>query len=74
MKHRIILGSALLLTLSTAVAGTFLYGHEAASGATTPAPALSDTTATIDEVTPDMIAAWKATALASDYMPPKVPI
>ncbi len=28
MKKRIALGAAMLLTLGTAVAGTFLYGHE----------------------------------------------
>lgn len=74
MKHRIAIGTALLLTLSTAVAGTFLYGQEVSSRVQTGAPSLNDTAVTFDEVTPDMIAAWKANALATDYIPPKVPI
>jgi hypothetical protein len=71
MKQRIALGTALLLTLGTAVAGTFLYGHESQGGTT---QQVSPTLFTVQEVTPDVIEAWKATSLASDYMPPKVPI
>jgi hypothetical protein len=74
MKHRIALGTALLLTLGTAVAGTFLYGQDASGRQVERSPSLSATTSALQEVTPEMISAWKATALATDYMPPKVPI
>lgn len=73
MKDRIALGTVLLLTLGTAVAGTFLYGQEVSSRVQTNAPALNDTVV-MEEVSADTIAAWKATALATDYVPPKVPI
>jgi hypothetical protein len=76
MKKRIALGAAMLLTLGTAVAGTFLYGHEQAvermaeQKITLP----SDNQPTTQRVTPEMIAMWKATAASTDYEAPKAPI
>jgi hypothetical protein len=75
MKHRIALGTTLLLTLGTAVAGTFLYGQDASGRQVEHSvPLLSATASALQEVTPEMSSAWKATALSTDYMPPKVPI
>lgn len=70
-KRRIVLGAAMLLTLGTAVAGTFLYGHEQAmveQQITLP----SDSSVTT--VTPEQIAMWKATAASTDYAGLKAPI
>ncbi|HEY5754477.1 MAG TPA: hypothetical protein VIU34_01580 [Steroidobacter sp.] len=78
MKKRIALGAAMLLTLGTAVAGTFLYGHEQAAmeqvaeqQITLPSDNQQPST---QSVTPDMIAMWKATAASTDYEAPKAPI
>ncbi|MFC4311321.1 hypothetical protein ACFPN2_19640 [Steroidobacter flavus] len=78
MKKRIALGAAMLLTLGTAVASTFLYGHESAARErlveeqqiTLP----SDNQSSSQTVTPEMIAMWKATAASTDYEAPKAPI
>jgi hypothetical protein len=78
MKKRIALGAAMLLTLGTAVAGTFLYGHEhttrvgqmAEQQITLP----SDNQSGVSSVTPEQIAMWKATAASTDYEAPKAPI
>ena len=72
MKTRIAVGCGLLLTLGTAMAGTWIYGQ-----------GKSDVTAGSDmvvaseyskEVTPEMIAMWKATATSSDYIALRVPL
>ena len=69
MKKRIALAFAgLLLTLGTAVAGTLIYGHGQKESLDSYQPA------TARQVTPEMIAMWKATAASSDYIAPKVPI
>lgn len=70
MKTRIALGTVMLLTLGSAVAGSFIYGGRAAlrTEVTVAAPVISK------EVTPEMIALWKATATSSDYTAPRVPI
>ena len=71
MKKHILVGTTLLLTVCTAVAGTFMYGQ--------------GSSATIDSYTPagrvaeelpsaETIAMWKATANSSDYIAPKAPI
>lgn len=72
MNIRIALGSALLLTVGTAVAGTFIYGQgkPATAPEASPAATISATT----PVTPEMIAVWRTTANADEYMAPKVPI
>jgi hypothetical protein len=71
VNTRILLGTGLLLTVGTAVAGTFLYGQgtRAATPAVSPAVTLSATSA----VTPETMAMW-ATDSSDDYVAPKVPI
>jgi hypothetical protein len=75
MSNRIVVGTALLLTLGTAVAGTFLYGQtpvtsNATSG--TSAPLIDQT---FDEaLSVQTMESWKANAVASNYIPPKLPI
>ncbi|HKS55502.1 MAG TPA: hypothetical protein VJS12_09465 [Steroidobacteraceae bacterium] len=69
MNIRIMLGTGLLLTVGTAVAGTFLYGQGAPAATQIVQPALSDAT----NVTPEMLAAWVADS-SDNYVAPKVPI
>ncbi len=73
MSNRIVVGTALLLTLGTAVAGTFLYGQAPANfdGADN-APMIEEVSNDIPSV--EMMEAWKANAVASTYIPPKLPI
>ena len=71
MKKHILLGTSLLLTLGTAVAGTFMYGQGSS--------AASDRDVSVSSVaevqpSPATMAMWKATASSSDYVAPKVPI
>lgn len=74
MKTRIAVGTALLLTIGSAVAGSLLYGQghsvsvEAYESVVVVKPAAEQ------QVTPEMIALWKATAVSSDYTAPRVPI
>jgi hypothetical protein len=71
LKKRIALGTALLLTLGTAVAGTLMYGHDASDVA----PRAVEANVAADAApTPAMIEAWKATASADDSMSVKLPI
>jgi hypothetical protein len=72
MRRRIALGAGLLLTLGSAVAGTMIYGQ----AKTTMLEAVEQRSVdpTNVEVTPEMIAMWRATASSSDYMAPKVPL
>lgn len=72
MNIRIMLGTGLLLTVGTAVAGTLLYGQGAPASAVEGAPLV--TLSATSEVTPEMLAAWAATDSADDYLAPKVPI
>ena len=73
MSNRIVIGAALLLTLGTAVAGTFLYGQTPASfGESSDAPLIEK--ASTDMPSNEVMEAWKANALASTYIPPKLPI
>ncbi len=77
MKKRIAVGAAMLLTLGTAVAGTFLYGHEQAGSQQTVEQQItlpSDNQSSSQSVTPEMIAMWKATAASTDFEAPKAPI
>jgi hypothetical protein len=73
MKKRIALGSALLLTLGSAVAGTFLYGQQATTE-TVQITLPSDHAPVTQMVTPEQIAMWKATAASTDYEALKAPI
>ena len=74
MTKRIALAAALLLTLGTAAgAGSFFYGHEQDSEAaqiTLP----SDHEPVAQQVTPEMIAMWKATAASTESESMKAPI
>ncbi|MGH8237340.1 MAG: hypothetical protein ACREXP_10005 [Steroidobacteraceae bacterium] len=72
MNIRIALGTGLLLTVGTAVAGSFIYGHgkPAATMEVSSDAAISATA----PVTPEMIAMWQAQAGADNYIAPKVPI
>ena len=71
MKTRIAVGCGLLLTLGTSVAGTWIYGQGRSEAAAKPEVVSSLHT---QEVTPQMIAMWKATATSTDYIAPRVPI
>ena len=69
MKTRIALGAGLLLTIGSAVAGTLMYGQVRVE------PSVPMVTPVAQqEVTPQMIAMWRATATTSDYVAPRVPI
>ena len=71
MKKHILLGTTLLLTVCTAVAGTFMYGQGSSAAVDSYAPAGS----VAEELpSPQTIAMWKATATTSDYIAPKAPI
>jgi hypothetical protein len=72
MKKHIALGASLLLTMGAAVASTLIYGQD---GHTSNAP-LQQVGSSLEtsQVSPEMIAAWKATAKTADYITPKVPI
>jgi hypothetical protein len=69
MKARIAFGAALLLTLGTAMAGTLIYGQGRAVAQSPVAAAAAET-----QVTPEMIAMWRATSNSADYVAPKVPL
>ena len=71
MHKRMALGTALLLTLGTAVAGTLMYGHEPVDATL---QAIESTTVAESAPTPEMIAAWKANATSADYVSAKLPI
>jgi hypothetical protein len=70
MKKHILLGTTLLLTLGTAVAGTFMYGQ----GSSAALDAYSPTSVALDQPSAMMVETWKATASSSDYIAPKAPI
>jgi hypothetical protein len=71
MKKHILVGSSLLLTVCTAVAGSFMYGHGSSAAVDSYAPA---STVAEEQPSPMTIEMWKATASSSDYIAPKVPI
>jgi hypothetical protein len=74
MTKRIALAAALLLSLGTAAgAGSFFYGQDEA-GQTAQITLPSDNEPATQEVTPEMIAMWKATAASSDFEGTKAPI
>jgi hypothetical protein len=72
MKTKLTIGAAMLLTLGSALAGGLMLQKDASGSALemTSGAAVIDT----HEVTPEMIAKWKATAASSDYSPPMLPI
>ena len=71
MKKHILVGTSLLLTLGTAVAGGLMYGGQDA-GTSLDSYAPSSTLA--QEPSAQTIEAWKATASSADYIAPKAPI
>jgi hypothetical protein len=68
MKKHILVGTSLLLTLGTAVAGSLMYG-QGSGAALEPASSVA-----LDQPSPATIEMWKATASSSDYLAPKAPI
>jgi hypothetical protein len=71
MKKHILVGTSLLLTVCTAVAGTFMYSHAPSAAVDSYAPA---TSVALERPSLATIEMWKATASSSDYLPPKAPI
>ena len=72
MKTRIIVGAGLLLTLSTAVAGTLMFGNSVAQ---TEAVAIPSNVTAETPMTPEMLAMWSSQPdRDNDYITPKVPI
>jgi hypothetical protein len=71
MKKHILVGTVLLLTVCTAVAGTFMYGQGSSAAVDSYKPA---GTVAAGLPSPQTIEMWKATANSSDYMAPKAPI
>ena len=71
MKKHIVVGTSLLLTLGTAVAGTLMYGDDLSATVDSYAPATSVAQERPSQATIEM---WKATASSSDYVAPKAPI
>jgi hypothetical protein len=71
MKKHSLVGTCLLLTLGTAVAGTLMYGNDTSATIDSYAPATS-----VAQEQPSLatIEMWKATASSSDYLAPKAPI
>ena len=69
MKTRIAVGASLLLTLGTAMAGTLIYGQGRSAIAQPELAAATDS-----QVTPEMLATWRAEAAADDYISVKVPL
>jgi hypothetical protein len=71
MKKHILVGTSLLLTLGTAVAGTLMYGQGSGGALESYAPASS---VALEQPSAATIEMWKATATSSDYIAPKAPI
>ncbi len=73
MKTKITIGAAMLLTLGSALAGGMIYSKDKPAGST---QAVEGAAASIDtaEITPELIAKWKATSATVDYSPPMLPI
>jgi hypothetical protein len=71
MKTRIAVGCGLLLTLGTAMAGTWIYGQGKAP--VTDGIVVASAAPT-QQATPEMIERWKATAVSTHYIAPRVPL
>ena len=70
MTKSIAVGAGLLLTIGTALGGTFIYGQSDVTQTSPRAGTLPQ-----EQVpTPYTIAMWKATAASTDYVSPKVPL
>ena len=73
MKTRIAVGTGLLLTIGSAVAGSLLYG-QVLPEVSSYEPVAVAAPAAERHATPEMIAQWKADAASSGYIAPRVPI
>jgi hypothetical protein len=73
MRFKITVGAAMLLTLGSALAGGLMLNKESRHAVDSAPIAAADSVDT-QEVTPEMIARWRATAVTSDYSPPMLPI
>ena len=72
MKTRITIGTAMLLTLGSALAGGMIYQKEKA--ATSSDTQRTETSTEVRELTPELIAKWKASAASMDSSPAMLPI
>jgi hypothetical protein len=72
MKTKITVGAALLLSLGSALAGGMIYQKDKSPGTAEFEPAAMSVEG--GELTPELIAKWKATAATVDYSPPMLPI
>ena len=72
MKIKITVGAAMLLSLGSALAGGIMFPKEGSSVSSEIVPVTASVAAR--EVTPEMLAKWKATAATADYSPPMLPI
>jgi hypothetical protein len=73
MKTKLTIGAAMLLTLGSALAGGLMLQKDG-SGRIVESTPIDGSVVDAREVTPEMIARWKATAATSDYSPPMLPI
>jgi hypothetical protein len=71
MKKHILVGTSLLLTLGTAVAGTLMYGQ---ASSTSPESYDQVNGVAAEQLSPATIEMYQATASSSDYLAPKAPI
>lgn len=73
MKTKITIGTAMLLTLGSALAGGMIYSKEKPASS---AQEFEATAVSIEagELTPEVIAKWKASSATADYSPPMLPI
>jgi hypothetical protein len=74
MKTKIAVGAAMLLSLGTALAGSFIYTKDKAAGEALEIAPVESSVQSLDDLTPETIAKWKATAATIDYSPPMLPI
>jgi hypothetical protein len=68
MKTKIAVGTALLLTIGSAVAGTMMYGQGRAESAPVVAPIAQQSPAA------EVVGTWKVAAMPADYIAPRAPI
>lgn len=73
MKTKITIGAAMLLTLGSALAGGMIYSKERWAGADQQLDA-TKISVEAEELSPETIAKWKATAATSEYSPPMLPM
>jgi hypothetical protein len=74
MKMKVTIGAAMLLTLGSALAGGLMYSKEKSAGSVQEPAATTSTSLDVADITPELIAKWKATSVTADYSPPMLPI